>query len=386
MAIKYVSQKAVKGKTVLVRVDVNSEIVSGKPLNSERIKASAETIKLFKKWGAKVVVIAHQGRPGGKDFTSLKEHAKLINKITRIEFVPDIIGKRAQEKIKDLKNDEAILLENVRMLKDEFKTGKTPLVKILSSLCDIYVNDAFSVSHRVQATITEFPKIMVSFGGPLLEKEVKALEKVSLKNCLYILAGAKPADNMKLMKKNKILAGGLFGQMCLITKGIKFGEQEKFLRGKITNYEKTLNELKKKMKSKGKLVETSVDYAIEVNGKRKEISIGELPSKYSIFDIGKKTQEKYMREIKKAKSIYMKGPVGYYPDKKFREGTTAIIRAISNSHAFSLLGGGDLSEAIKFSEIPKNKFNHVSLSGGALLDYIAGKKLPGLKSLGFYNN
>ncbi len=383
--MNYISQvKNLKGKTILLRSDVNSDIIGGKVAFSERIKSTAETVKYLKKKGAKVVVIAHQSRPGKKDFISLAQHARLIEKITKIKFVKDLYGLTAQKAIKNLKNGEAILLENVRFDKSEFKKGKSKYVVTLSKLCDIYVNDAFSVSHREQASIVEFPKMMKSYGGPILEKEVRALQKIKLGKCLYVLGGAKPADNMILIGKNKIISTGLFGPMCLIAEGKKLGGEEKSLEKSIHNYKDILNKIKKKLKVYGRSVVLPVDFAVLSNGKRKEISLDKFPNDFETFDIGKKTQEVYIKEIKKAKAVYVKGPAGYYTDKRFIAGTRALLYAISKSKAFSLLGGGDLNEAIKMSGLSAKDFNHVSLSGGALLDYIAGKKLPGLAGLGFY--
>lgn len=374
----------VKNKTILLREDLNSEVVNGKVLLSERIKQSAETIKLLERKKAKVVVIAHQGRPGAKNFTSLEQHAKLLNKFVKIKFVPDILGVKAENAIKNLKKGEAVLLDNIRNLKDEFSTKRSDFVRKLSDWCDIYVNDAFSVSHRKQASIVSFPKYMKSFAGPILEREVNALKKMNLEDSLYILAGAKPEDNILLLGKNKVLTSGLFGQMCIIARGKDLGAQNSYLKKNISDYDSSLRKLKTKLKKLGKLVETPIDFAVRIGNKRKDIPLQDFPSEYEIYDIGPETQEKYVKEIGKAKSIYMKGPAGYYSEDKFFKGTFALLYAISRSNAFSVLGGGDLSDAVAKSKIPLRKFGYVSLSGGALLDYIAGKKLPGLEALGFY--
>ncbi|MFA5060950.1 MAG: phosphoglycerate kinase [Candidatus Pacearchaeota archaeon] len=376
--MKTLSDFNFKNKTVILRSDLNSDVIKGKIIPSERIKESAETIKELKNKGAKVIVIAHQGSPGKEDFISLKQHSKILKKYTKIKFVKDIIGKKAISKIKNLKPGKAILLENIRFEKEEFKTDKKNyLIGKLSSLADFYVNDAFSVCHREQASIVLFPKYLESCAGRLLEKEVNALKKLKIKNCLYILAGAKPSDNLKLMKEKKILACGLFGQMCLIAKGKKLGAQEVYLRNIIKDFGKIIGILKNKQKN----VMTPIDFAVKFKGKRKEIGLEDFPVNFEIFDIGEKTINIFVKEIKKAKAIYMKGPAGDCSNKNFRKGTFKILKAISESKGFSVIGGGHLSDAIEKSKIDKNKFNHVSLSGGALLNYIAGEKLPGLEAL-----
>jgi len=375
--MKTLSDFDFKEKTVLLRVDLNSDVVGKKVLISERIKASLETIKELKNKKAKIVVIAHQGNPGKSNFLSLKQHAVLMNKFIKIKFVKDVIGKKAEKAIKDLKPGQVLLLENIRFINDEFhpeKAQKNRLTTTLSKLCDIYVNDAFSVCHRKQTSIILFPKYMKSCAGRLLEKEVKALKKIKIKNCLYILGGAKPKENIKLLKgKNKVLACGLFGQLCIISKGKNLGFQNKYLKDDLP----LVNKLKKKLKN----VETPVDFAIKINNKRVELDLEKFPSKYGIYDIGKKTQEKYIKVIRKAKTIYMKGPAGYCADKKFCKGTNSILKAIARNKGFSVIGGGHLSDAIEKSKINKKRFGHISLSGGALLRYIAGEKLPGLEVL-----
>jgi phosphoglycerate kinase len=195
-----------EGKRVLVRSDLNSDVQNGKLLKSERIKEAAITINELKKKEARVVILAHQGRPGDDDFISLKQHCKQLNKYVKVVFVEDIIGKKAEEKIKNLKNGEAILLENVRNLKEEFDTRENKLTQFCLRLFDIYVNDAFSVCHRPQASILLPKYIKKSCAGRILEREVKALQKLKLKKTLYILGGAKPKDNIKLLGKNKVLS------------------------------------------------------------------------------------------------------------------------------------------------------------------------------------
>ena len=378
--MKTLSDFNFKGQTVLLRADLNSDIKKNKLIPSERIKQSAITIKELKKKGAKIIILAHQGRPGKTDFISLKQHAKYLNKHTKVKLIQDILGKKAQQEIKKLKPGQAILLDNIRKVKAEFHPEKknNNLVKFFLPLIDTYINDAFSICHRNQTSITIFPKYFPHCAGRSLEKELIALKKINIKNCLYILGGAKPEDNLQLLNnKNKILATGLFGQMCLIAKGKNLGQQNKYLKKNIKNY----NQIIKKVKRKLKNIETPIDFAVKQDKKRKELILEEFPSEYEIFDIGQQTQKSFIKEIKKAKTIYMKGPAGYCADKKFCKGTIEILKTISKNKNFSIIGGGHLSDAIKISKISTKKFNHLSLSGGALLRYLAGEKLPGLENL-----
>ena len=371
-----------KNKLVLLRVDINSDVSKGKVLLSERIIEASKTIRELKKKKARVTILAHQGNPGKKDFLNLKQHAKLLNKYTQIKFIEDICGKKAIEAIRKIKSGEVILLDNIRFVDDEFNPNKKNniLLKNLSPLFDIYINDAFSVCHRDHTSITGFPKKIASCMGPLVEAELKALEKISIKNCLYILGGAKPESNIKLLKGNKVLACGLFGQMCLVANGKDLGYQNKYLK-KNTLTKGGYKKFKSKLRSKLKNVETPIDFAVIKNNFRKEFLLKDFPLEYEIEDIGGKTIEKFVKEIKKARVIYMKGPAGFSTDKRFAKGTVSLLKAIASSKAFSLVGGGHLSDTIKEHKLPKKKFGHISLSGGALLNYVAGGKLPGIEAL-----
>ncbi len=360
-----------KGKKVLVRIDLNSDYVNGSILLNQRYKAHAETIKELKRKKAKIILLAHQGRPNERDFTSLRQHSKLLNKFVKIKYVDDIIGKKALAAINKLKDGEALLLDNIRKLKDEFKgDSNNNFVKTLSKIAEVYVNDAFSVSHRKQTSVVGFPKVMKSCIGRTMEKELNALDKLKIKNALYILGGAKPEDNILLLNnKRKILSCGLFGQLCRISEGINFGKQNKFLEKKIGIVKK----------SNLKNVEMPVDFAVKVNGKRKEIMLWDFPSKYEIFDIGEMTIKKYVDEIKKADVVFMKGTAGECALKNFQKGTKEILKAIEKSKCYSIIGGGHLSDAA--AKFGIKKIDHISLSGGALLEYVAGKKLPGIEAL-----
>ncbi|MEM4271262.1 MAG: phosphoglycerate kinase, partial [Candidatus Pacearchaeota archaeon] len=358
-----------KNKTVILRVDINSPVVGKKVILSERIIEASKTIKELKDREAKIIVLAHQGRKGDKDFISLKQHAKLLNKFTKISFVADICGKNAIEKIKKLKSKEAILLENIRYLDEELKED-AEYVKILSKYADIYINDAFSVSHRAQASIVGFPKFLKSYFGPSMKRELDALKKITSKKALLILGGSKTEENCSLIsKKNKIIVGGRFGQLYMFSKGFDFGKNNEYLD----------KENLKLIREKSKEVQIihPIDFAVKQGKKRKEISIDKFPNHYEVFDIGKKSIELFKNEIKKSKFIFMKGPLGYCEEKQFRKGTLEILKEIAKSKSFSVLGGGHLSTLIKDSRINKNKFGYISLSGGALVSYIAKKELPG---------
>ncbi len=372
MKIKTLSDFDFANKKVLLRLDLNTEVIRGRAQFSERMGAHLRTINELKKKKAKIVILAHQGRPGDKDFTSLEQHAKLI----KARFVSEVTGKKAIFAINQLKSGDVLLLDNVRKLKEEFDgTEKNRFVKTLAPLFDIYINDAFSVSHRKQTSVIGFPKVLPSGIGRVMENELTHLEKISLKDTLFILGGAKPKENLEVMGQARhVLTAGIFGQVCLIAKGFNFGAQNKLLGKEVKEF---ALEIKKYLKH----VITPIDFAVKVNGKRKELLLEDFPSEYEIFDIGKETQKLYSDRIKKAKSVFMKGTLGYCEEKQFSEGTETILRAIARSKAFSVIGGGHTAAALARMKISKKKFGYVSLSGGALDEYVAGNKLPGIEVL-----
>lgn len=377
-----------KDKYVLLRSDLNSDARNGVFTPSIRIKEAATTVKTLQKRGAKVVILAHQGTVGNRDFISLKKHSIELSLYCKVKFVGDIFGKKAKTAIKLMKSGDAVLLENVRFENDEFKPRKkgNKFLGNFASMFDLYVNDSFSVSHRDHTSITGFPRIIKSCAGPLVLKETRALEKLKLGRCLFILGGGKPKTNVKLLGKGRILAGGYFANMTIISSGQKLGKKNEFNKEfgmTRLEYHKILS----KIKRKGKEIVNPVDFAVELGGKRKEFMVDEFPLPYHIKDIGEKTIKNYVAIIKKIKKynfIYMKGPMGFANESGFSRGTIEILKAISKSKGHTIVGGGHLSDAIVQSKIAKSRFSHVSLSGGALLNYIAGEKLPGLRVLGYY--
>jgi phosphoglycerate kinase len=375
--MKTLDKLNLSGKRVLLRVGFNSDVFKGKVIESPRIKASVKTIKELVKKKAKVVLISHQGRPGKKDFVSLKQHAKFLNKYVKAKFVNDTIGKKAIKSIKNLKKGEVLLLENTRFLKDEFKPSlKNKFVKNLNPLFDYYVNDAFSVSHRNQTSIVSFPKVLPNGIGRVMEEELRNIKKLKskMKNCLFILGGRKSKDLIPLLAHKKILAGGRLSLLALISKGHKLGEENKNLRKEFS--------LLPSIKRHSRNIELPLDLAIEVNGKRKVLDLKDFPQNHSVLDIGDRTIEMYKKEIKKAKVIFFKGSMGVFEDKNFSKGTKEILKAISESKTFSIIAGGQSSDALKKFKINPKKFSYVSLSGGALVEYLVEGKLRGLTAQG----
>jgi len=400
--VKYltIDDVKVKDKVVLVRVDFNSPVdpKSQKVLEDVRIRAHGETtIKELAEKGAKVVVLAHQGRKGDPDFIPLKQHAEILGKILGkpVKYVDDVFGEKAKNAIKNLKGGEILVLDNVRNFAAETKEGtpedhaKTELVKNLAPLAQLFVNDAFAAAHRAHVSIIGFTAVLPSVAGRIMERELKSLSKVlenPEKPCVFILGGAKADDSLEISKyvlNNKIadyvLTGGVVGHVFLVAKGANLGKTNmEFLEKKeLMSLVPGIKELIQKYPDK---IKTPKDLAVEVNGKRKEISVDELPTDQSIFDIGPKTVDEYAKIIRKAKSIVISGPMGVYENKEFVYGTKKIFEEIANSKAFSLAGGGHTISALQELKL-SSKISYVSTAGGALIEFLMGKKLPGVVAL-----
>ncbi len=389
-----------KGKTVLVRVDFNSPVdpKTKHVLDDTRIRAHAETTieELIKK-GAKVVVLAHQGRPGEPDFIPLQQHAEILGKTLGkpVKYVNDVFNEKAQQAIRELKKGEVLVLNNVRTYPGEQKKGtpeehaKTEFVQKLAPLADVFVNDAFAAAHRAHVSIVGFTAVVPSIAGRIMERELKALGKVlhaPEKPCVYILGGAKADDALRISEyvlknniANRILTGGIAGHLFLAAKGINLGKsnmgllEKKGLTGLVPGIQKLMKEFPGK-------IEVPVDVAVEVDGKRKELLVDELPTDYSIFDIGTKTIQKYVSMIKNAKSIVISGPLGVFENKEFLAGTKGVLEAIAASQAFSLIGGGHTVAAVESLGLA-NKMGYISTAGGALIEFLMGEKLPGVVAL-----
>jgi len=391
---------AVKDKVVLVRVDFNSAVdpETKKVLDETRIRAHGETtIKELAGKGAKVVVLAHQGRKGDPDFIPLKQHAEILGKVLGkpVKYIDDVFGEKAQKAIKELKSGEILVLENVRTFPGETKEGtpeehaKTELVKAIAPLADLFVNDAFAAAHRAHVSMVGFTAVLPSVAGHIMEKELKSLSKVlekPEKPCLYILGGAKADDSLEISKHildkgiaDYVLTGGVVGHVFLVAKDFNLGKpnmnflEEKKLMGLVPGIKGLIQRYPDKIK-------VPVDLAVEVDGRRKEVSVEKLPTDYPIFDIGAKTVESYAKIIRNAMSIVISGPMGVFENNEFIYGTRRIFDEVANSRAFSLAGGGHTIAALQEFGL-SNRISYVSTAGGALIEFLMGKKLPGVVAL-----
>jgi len=350
------------GKTTFVRVDLNCP-VDGKTLAVEpspRIAGHAKTVAELSEKGAKVVALAHQGRKGDYDCISLSQHSLLLGDEMKkpVRFVDDVCGEKAKSAIRSLKGGEILLLDNVRFLDDEtaFRTieenANATIVKELSPLCDAFVLDAFSASHRAQASIVGFYK-KPCVAGRVMQRELEALSK--LKNparpAVFVFGGAKPDDSIGILsqwlsegKVDAALTCGVLGELFVLASGRELGATlDFFKKSKTLDYLPDAKSLLAKYPGK---IHFPEDVAVDEGGKRRELPVSALPSQYMICDVGKKTAANYAKLLSGAKTVLMNGPVGVYEKKEFEYGTRAILQAIEKSGSFSVMGGGHTLSAL----------------------------------------
>jgi phosphoglycerate kinase len=390
-----------RGQTVLLRVDINSPIdpKTKRITNENRIVESLPTIQALVDKGAKLVIIAHQGDTlDYQNLVSLEEHAqKLSRRLGRdVQFIDDVAGPAAREKIKGLKEGDILLLDNLRYLTEEVSTfeeavkltpaemTKTYLVRNLAPLFNFYVNDAFAAAHRNAPSMVAFQELLPSAAGILYDKEVSTLTNI-LENprrpCVFLLGGAKISDAFSMMEKvlsegsaDSVLTAGVTGQVMHLAQGKKLGPpSEKFISDRgLGKFVAPAREYLKKYPDK---LHIPLDFAIDDGGKRREISTEELPSDKPIIDIGAKTVTAYGEILGKAGTIFANGPAGVYEREIGAYGTRELWRIIGDARGYSVIGGGDtVASAARLGDL--TRIDHVSTGGGALIRFLSGVKLP----------
>ena len=384
---------ALDNKTVLVRVDINSPVdpSTGLILDDTRIRLHAETIGELSNRGAKTVILAHQSRPGKKDFTTLKQHAESLSKILnhKVEYVDDIFGSNARNSISKMKRRDILLLENVRFYSEEILTrepklqSETHMVQKLSPLADYFINDAFAAAHRSQPSLVGFAFMLPSAAGRIMERELKALYNAMdnvKRPCVYILGGVKVDDSIMVMENvlengsaDYILTTGLVANIFLWGSGINIGKYNKsFIKNR--GYCEFVKKSKKLLKNYRDKIIIPKDVAVCMGNKRTEFSVNDIPN-HPIYDIGTDTIKEYAGYIRKAETLFANGPAGVFEKEDFNIGTDDILNAIASSHAFSIIGGGHLAAAANQMGLSKG-ISHISSGGGASINLLAGENLP----------
>ncbi|MCK4758062.1 MAG: phosphoglycerate kinase [Thermoplasmata archaeon] len=388
------------GKRVLLRLDINSPMdpITGEILDDSRMRSHIDTIEDLSR--SKVIILAHQSKPGKKDFTNLKNHAARLSKLIHkpIKYVDSLFDSRAIQEIEQMKNGEIIMLENTRFYAEELllKNAKTEvmakshMVSRLSSVADYCVCDAFAAAHRAQPSLVGFGEAIPTMAGRLMERELDILGKVMKKGSgtLAILGGAKVDDSIDVMGNMldsgsiaQVLTGGLVATIFLKAKGIDPGPGSiSILEREISDYENLVTSASQLLEKYPDKIQVPTDVALSDNGQRIGLTVDQLPQPHPIFDIGLDTIVKYIDHIYNANNIILNGPLGVFEMEEFSFGTIEIFKAIADSDAFSVVGGGHTGTMVKRLGLQR-MIDHTSTGGGALINMLSGKTLPVVESL-----
>ncbi len=367
-------------------IDPETMEISG----TKRIEEAIETIEALS--DAKVVVASHQGRVGNKDYTGMEKHAKVLEQLLKkdIKYVQDVIGSAAQNEIKNLKNGEVLLLDNLRLCAEEnyefspSDAAKTIMVQRLAKLFDLCVLDSFPSAHRSHPSIVGFPEVLPACAGRIVEHEVNKLDEimtVAKAPHVIVLGGAKVLDRLeaiKLLIKNgradHVLLTGLIGNVFMRAQGrIKSALGIKREEEIVTKAHSLIGEYPD-------VFSTPVDVAVDKDGSRVEIDVRDVNKGDLVYDIGPKTIEHYNKIISGAGTVFISGPPGFFEKKQFSYGTKALLEGVANSMATTIVSGGHLNSALKKYGLIE-KINHTSTAGGALVLYLTGERLPMIQSL-----
>ena len=376
-----------RGKRVLVRVDFNVPVENGNVQDDTRIRAALPTIQYLLDRDAAVILCSHFGRPqNGPDpkysLRPVADHlGKLIN--ARVHFVEECVGPNAEAAAKGLKTGEILLLENTRFYPGETK-NYPQMARDLAKLADLYVNDAFGSAHRAHASTEGVAHYLPAVAGLLMEKEIRYLGQ-ALENperpFIVILGGAKVGDKVEvirnlLSKADHLLIGGGMANTFFEAQGLEMADS--LVEPDALQTAKDLLAA-----GKGKLhlpVDFVIADAFSENAKHKTIPVGGVPAGWRVMDIGPQTIAAFSAWIEKAATVVWNGPMGVFEMKPFAKGTFALAKALATSKAKSIVGGGDSVSALQQSGLAE-KITHISTGGGAALEMLAGKLLPGLAAL-----
>ena len=388
---KTVKDIDLKGKKVFVRCDFNVPMDENQNItDNTRIVAALPTINYLLEQNCKIILASHLGRPKGefKPEFSLKPVAKELSKLLNKEVImaEDVVGEDAMKKASELKEGEILLLENVRFHREE--TDNDPeFAKKLASMAEVYVNDAFGTAHRAHSSTTGIADYLPAVAGFLIEKELKFLGE-AINNperpFMAILGGAKVSDKIGVIdslldKVDTLMIGGGMAYTFFKAQGYEVGNS-------ICELDKLdlAKELMEKAKNKGvKLmlpVDTKVGKEYKEDTESKTVKNTEIPADWEGFDIGEETIKLYSEELQKAKTVIWNGPLGLFEFPQFAIGTNSIANVLANLNATTIIGGGDSAAAVKKAGL-EDKMTHISTGGGASLEFIEGKALPGIECI-----
>lgn len=404
--IRTIDEFELEGKTVLCRVDINQPVdrKNNTLKDITRIKASVPNIKELSDKGAKVVLLAHQGSDiEYKNFYTTQPHSVVLSQLLgrEVQFIDDVCGPAAREKIRSLKNGEILLLDNVRFVSEEQtlfelklcltheQQAQTQLVQKLAPLADLYVCDAFAAAHRDQPSLCGFEQVLPSAMGRLFEKEycvISELMENPAHPCTFVLGGAKISDAFMMMETvmskgvaDTVLTGGLVANIMLaaMNEEIGSGSMEFILKSNYGEYIEKAKELYLKYPG---IIKVPNDLAYVKDGKRCEAVVGNVPEDITATDIGSATAKLYSNIIKESRTVFINGPMGIFEAEETELGTKTVWNALGETEAYTVVGGGDSITATNKYGLTE-KMSYICTGGGALIRFLTGEELPVVKAL-----
>jgi phosphoglycerate kinase len=396
MPIGTIRELGAEGKTVLLRLDLNSPIdpTSNLILDDKRFREHLPTIRALGK--SRVVIVTHQSRPGKKDFTTLEAHAEKLEQLLDkpVAYVDSIFGRHAREAVHAMKSGDVLMLENVRFNAEENLTlkpeeaKKTHLVKKLSSMADVFVNDAFGTAHRSQPTIVGLPLAMRSAGGLLMEKEVSTLSRVfsgAPRPVCMVLGGTKVDDSIDVARHvldkgiaDQVIVIGVVANVFLIAAGYDIGKPSTQLIAQL-KYQAEIEKAKEILVRYRERVVMPESVAVREHGHRVEYPITKIPEETPVLDLGMDSLATMVQTLKKSGTVVFNGPAGVFEDPDFATGTYELLKAASKVE-FSVVGGGHTAAVIEKMGLDQS-FTHISTGGGACIEFLTGKVLPAVDAL-----
>ncbi len=392
LALRSIDQIRLEGKRVFIRVDFNVPMdESGTITDATRIENAVPTIRYAVEHGAKVILASHLGRPKGKPDPrySLSPVARQLTGILgrRVEMAEDCVGKKVAEKVEGMKRGDVLLLENLRFHPGE-EANDISFSKELATMADIYINDAFGAAHRAHASTEGITKHLDVIGaGFLMKREIDFLERGTAnpeRPFVMILGGAKVSDKIGIIihllnKITALLIGGGMAYTFLKAKGVEVGKSL-VERDQVDQARRTASEANRKGVKFLLPVDHIVGDRFDPEATKKVVPNEGIPSEWVAMDIGPETVRMFVEEIKGGKTVVWNGPMGVFEMDGFAGGTIAIAEALAQSKAFSIVGGGDTVAAVKMAGVA-DSISHISTGGGATLEFLEGKSLPGIEAL-----
>ncbi len=388
--LRSIRELAIEGRRVFMRVDFNVPIEDGKVQDLSRIRATLETIRHAAGRGARIALASHMGRPKGKPNPaySLEPVGAVLAELLQLEvlFTDDCLSDAAGKIMADLREGQIALLENLRFHPGEEKNDEA-FARALAKLADVYVNDAFGAAHRAHASVSALPKLFKERGiGLLMEREIEALEKLrsgAPHPFVAVLGGAKVSEKLGVLEAliervDALLIGGAMGNTFLAAKGMAMGkskiEQDRLALARSVMQRAAERGVKL-------LLPQDVVVADGIDAPRGEIvPVSQVPAEAMALDIGPATVEAYRRVILQAKALFWNGPMGLFERAPFAAGSLGIAQAGADCAGFTVVGGGDSLSAVNHAGLA-DRYDHVSTGGGASLEYLEGRPMPGIEAV-----